>query len=136
MTSKFSKFIAATAIVGVLAAVPLATATPAAANGWGYRGYHHGGGYGGWGQPGGGYGGGGGHHHDHGGAWAGVAAAGLLGALAVGAIANSARQPYYDSYQQPAYYPHQTYRSCYPVNQPVTDDWGNVLYYQRTQVCD
>ena len=136
MTSKFSKFIAATAIVGVLAAVPLATATPAAANGWGYRGYHHGGGYGGWGQPGGGYGGGWGHHHDHGGAWAGVAAAGLLGALAVGAIANSARQPYYDSYQQPAYYPHQAYRSCYPVNQPVCDAWGNVLYYQRTQVCD
>ena len=121
MTSKFSKFIAATAIVGVLAAVPLATATPAAANGWGY----HGGGYGGWG-----------HHHDHGGAWAGVAAAGLLGALAVGAIANSARQPYYDSYQQPAYYPHQTYRSCYPVNQPVTDDWGQLLYYERVRVCN
>lgn len=132
MTSKFSKFIAATAIVGVLAAVPLATATPAAANDWGYRGYHHGGGYGG-----GGYGDDWGHHHHgHGGAWAGVAAAGLLGALAVGAIANSARQPYYDSYQQPAYYPRQTYRSCYLADQPVTDAWGQLLYYERVRVCN
>jgi hypothetical protein len=59
----------------------------------------------------------GGHHHHHGGHWGGVAAAGLLGALAVGAIAANG------------------YGDCYYTRQPVTDAWGNVLYFQNVRVC-
>jgi hypothetical protein len=51
-------------------------------------------------------------------------AAGLLGALAVGAIAGAANQPVY--YGGP----------CYPANRPVIDAWGNVVGYRPARVCD
>jgi hypothetical protein len=60
------------------------------------------------------------HHHHHGRYWGGAAAAGLLGALAVGAIAAN-------SYG---------YGGCYFAKQPVTDGWGNFLYYRRVRVCN
>ncbi|MBG0811109.1 hypothetical protein IY145_17190 [Methylosinus sp. H3A] len=57
------------------------------------------------------------HHHGH--YWGGVAAAGALTALTLGAIAAS---------QAPS--------DCYMTRQPVTDDWGNVLYFRRVRVCE
>lgn len=102
MKSKFSKFIAAAVIAGVLAAAPLASATSAAADGWGdHYGHHYGGGH---------------YPHGHGGDWA--AAAGLLGALAIGAAVGAA--------QQPGYHAHPVPRPCYLANQPVTDEWGQI----------
>lgn len=59
------------------------------------------------------------HHRHHGHYWGGAAAAGVLGALAVGAIAAN-------SYGG----------GCYFTRQPVTDGWGNFLYYRRVRVCD
>ena len=113
---------AAVTIAGVLMLGSLAAASPAAADGY----YRHGWGYGhagyGWGRPGWGYGGGWGGHHRHGG-WGAPVAAGLLGALAVGAAIGAA---------QPAY----GYNPCYLADQPITDDWGNVVAYRRVQVCN
>lgn len=64
------------------------------------------------------------HHHHHGGA----IAAGVIGGLALGALAASAAQPVYAApvYAGPA---------CYRAKQPVTDVFGNVLYYQTVKVC-
>jgi hypothetical protein len=57
------------------------------------------------------------HHHGH--YWGGVAAAGALTALTLGAIAAS---------EAPS--------DCYIARQPVTDAWGNFMYYRRVRVCD
>ena len=64
------------------------------------------------------------HHHHHGGA----IAAGVIGGLALGALAASAAQPVYAApvYAGPA---------CYRAKQPVTDVFGNILYYQTVKVC-
>ena len=102
MNVAFTKLTVAVTLASLVATVSLAAATPAAA-GWGWR---HGGG---WGYRGG---------------WGAPVAAGLLGALAVGAIAAAASQP--------AYYG----GSCYPANRPVIDAWGNVVGYRPTRVCD
>ncbi|PWB79394.1 MAG: hypothetical protein C3F11_20995 [Methylocystaceae bacterium] len=59
------------------------------------------------------------HHGHHGHYWGGAAAAGVLGALAIGAIAAN-------SYGG----------GCYITRQPVTDGWGNFVYYRRVRVCD
>jgi len=56
-------------------------------------------------------------HHGH--YWGGVAAAGALTALTLGAIAAS---------EAPS--------TCYIARRPVTDDWGNVLYFRRMRVCE
>jgi len=103
MNVAFKKLTVAVALASLVATGSLAAATPAAA-GWGWR---HGGG---WGY--------------HGGGWGAPVAAGLLGALAVGAIAGAASQPAY--YGGP----------CYPANRPVIDAWGNVVGYRPTRVCD
>ncbi len=108
MNVAFKKLTVAVALASLVATGSLAAATPAAATpaaaAWGWR---HGGG---WGYHGGG---------------SGVpVAAGLLGALAVGAIAGAASQPAY--YGGP----------CYPANRPVIDAWGNVVGYRPTRVCD
>ena len=58
-------------------------------------------------------------HRHHGHYWGGVAAAGALTALTLGAIAAS---------EAPS--------DCYIARQPVTDAWGNFLYYRRVRVCD
>ena len=119
--------IAAIAVAGVIAATTVGAATPARADGWG----HHGGwgrgggwGHGGYGRPGWGYGGYG--HHGYG--WGAPVAAGVLSALAVGAVAAAASQPYYGN--------GYGYGGCYPANQPVVDGWGNVVAYRRVQVCN
>lgn len=119
MDAMFRKRAAVAAIAGVLAAGSISVATPAAADGYGWG--HGRPAYGrpGWG-PHRGWGGGGYRH----GGWGAPVAAGVLGALALGAAAAAAQQPYYG------------YRSCYPADQPVTDDWGNIVAYQRVQVCN
>lgn len=121
MKKQFFKSIAALSIMSVLVA-----ATPATAGGWGWRG-----GWGGWR-------GGWGYHHHHGGYWGGgAAAAGLLGGLAVGAIAaGAAQQPYYGYGGYGYGYGYPGYQPCYWANQPVLDDWGQVVAYQRVQVCN
>ena len=96
MNVAFKKLTVAVALASLVATGSLAAATPAAA-GWGWR---------------------------HGGGWGVPVAAGLLGALAVGAIAGAASQPAY--YGGP----------CYPANRPVIDAWGNVVGYRPTRVCD
>ncbi|MBG0808789.1 hypothetical protein IY145_05325 [Methylosinus sp. H3A] len=128
--------IAAIAIAGVIAATTVGAATPARADGWGYHhgGWGHGGGWGhhgggwghggGYGRPGWGYGG----YGHHGSGWGAPVAAGVLGALAVGAVAAAASQPYYGG--------GYGYGGCYPANQPVVDGWGNVVAYRRVQVCN
>ncbi|MFO1167502.1 MAG: hypothetical protein U1E19_05190 [Rhodoblastus sp.] len=87
-----------------------ATATPADAfgrHGWGGRGgYAYGGGWGG------------GRHWGHRGGWgAGPWVAGAIGGLALGAVAAGA----YNNY------------GCV-ANQPVYDDWGQFVGYQRVRV--
>lgn len=112
MPRHFRKAVVATALAGVLAA---GAATPASAGGWGYR---HG-----WG-----------HRHWGGG---GAVAAGVLGGLALGAIAGAAaQQPYYGPGYAGAGYGYPAYGGCYLVDQPVTDGWGNFVGYQQTQVCE
>jgi hypothetical protein len=105
----FRKITFAAALAGGLSA---AAAAPASAGG--YYGYGYG-----WG------------HHYHRDAWEGAAAAGLLGGLALGVIASSSQYPgYYSSgYGYPAYSP------CDLVDQPITDEWGDVIEYRRVRVC-
>ena len=116
-TTGIRKLVAVAALAGAMAATPLVT-TSASADPWGRHGGYYGGGYG---Q---GYGHG---HGRHGGYWGGAAAAGLLGGLALGALASQGG--YYGG--SPAY----GYGGCYIVRDPVTDDWGNIVYYQRVRVC-
>ncbi|PWB84257.1 MAG: hypothetical protein C3F11_02300 [Methylocystaceae bacterium] len=89
------KFLTAGLIASTLSGSVLATSSSAQAGGY----WHHG-------------------HHGH--YWGGAAAAGVLGALAVGAIAAN-------SYGG---------GECYITRQPVTDAWGNFLYTRRVRVCD
>lgn len=91
------KVLSAGLVALTLAGTALATSSSAQAGG----GHHH------W------------HHRHHGHHWGGVAAAGVLGALAVGAIAAN-------SYGG----------DCYIARQPVTDAWGNFMYYRRVRVCE
>jgi hypothetical protein len=97
MNAFFKKLTSVAAIVGVVTVGSLASASPAAAWGWGWR---------------------------HGGGWGAPVAAGVLGALAVGAIAGAATAP--------AYYPAPP---CRLVDRPATDAWGNVVGYRRVEVC-
>jgi hypothetical protein len=100
--------------IGALAALTLgaaitATVTPSAAQGW-RHGYHRG--YGGYGRHRG---------------WGGPAAAGIIGGLALGALAGSAYA------YGPGYYGY--YGGCYWQNRPVYDAWGNFSGYAPVQVC-
>ncbi len=51
----------------------------------------------------------------------------MIGGLALGAMAASAAS----DYVAPAYVP-----ECYRAKQPVTDIYGNVLYYRTVKVCE
>ncbi|HMF06414.1 MAG TPA: hypothetical protein VKE72_05315 [Methylocella sp.] len=114
MTGKVRK-----ALIGALAAWTFAAgvmtgATPTLAGGW------HGGWYGGWrGGYWGGCGWGCGYNN-----WGGAVAAGVVGGLALGALAGAAISygPYY-------------YGSCSWQNRPVYDSWGNFAGYAPVQVC-
>jgi hypothetical protein len=57
----------------------------------------------------------------------GAVAAGVVGGLALGAVAASA----HTVYVAPAY----NVPSCARVRQPVTDGFGNVLYVRTVKVC-
>jgi len=59
---------------------------------------------------------GGGYHHHHGWGWRGPAAAGLFGAVALGALAASAG-------------------GCGYVSQPYYNSWGEVIGYRRVPAC-
>ncbi len=59
----------------------------------------------------------------------GAIAAGVIGGLALGAIAASA-YPAYGAY--PVYYRPR----CYTVREPVTNAWGDVIYVRRVLVCE
>jgi hypothetical protein len=67
---------------------------------------------------------GGWNHH-----WNGPVAAGVIGGLALGAIASGA-------YGGPAYYDAPVYSNCYLVKQPAYDYWGNFVGYRRVRICD
>jgi hypothetical protein len=56
----------------------------------------------------------------------GAFAAGLLGGLAVGAIAASATP----------YYPAPNYGDCWIDNQPVYNHWGYFVGYRPVRVCN
>jgi hypothetical protein len=108
MTSKLRKAAIGALAVLTLGAGVMATATPSAAQGWrgGYR-WHTGNwyrGYYGWGAP--------------------VVAAGVIGGLALGALAAT---PY-------AYGP-LYYGGCTWQNRPVYDSWGNFAGYAPVQAC-
>ena len=119
MTTKLRKAVISTIAALTLGAGVTATATPSAAQGWHGHGWHgHG-----W------------HGHDctaaigaadrwYGGGWGGPVAAGVLGGLALGALAGSAYA------YGPAYY-----GGCNWQNQPAYDGWGNFVGYQPIQVC-
>ncbi len=99
-----------------LAAGIAATTTPAEAQWRGHRGYHH-----------------------HGGGWRGPAlAAGVIGGLAVGALAAQAG-PRYHAY--PAYgygYGHgyaPVYPACYNQRRAAYDPWGNFAGYRVVRIC-
>jgi hypothetical protein len=120
------------AAIGAVAALTLgagvtATATPSLAQGWHGHSWHgggwRGGGRGGYWRGGRGYGWGGGYY---GGGWGAPVAAGVIGGLALGALAGSAYG------YGPAYY---GYGRCYWQNQPAYDAWGNFSGYQPVQVC-
>jgi hypothetical protein len=95
--------------------------TPASAQGWyGHR-------YGGWGY--------------HNGGWGGPVAAGVIGGLAVGALAAGAANAYYP----PAYPGYPAYGpaygpvyggGCYIQRQPVFGPYGQFLGYHRVRMCD
>ena len=67
-------------------------------------------------------------------------AAGVLGGLAVGAIAAGAAGAYYPPY--PAYGPGYApgygpaYGGCYLQRQPMFDGYGNFVGYRRFRVCN
>jgi hypothetical protein len=114
------KFIMVAALAGGVLAATLASADARGRYGW------RGGGWGGGGWGGGGWG-------------AGAAAAGLVGGLAVGALASQGGYYGYGGSPYPAYgyggFPGYGGGGCYLAQQPVTDDWGNIVYYQRVRVC-
>jgi hypothetical protein len=115
MTSMLRKAAISTIAALTLGAGISATATPSMAQGWHGHGWH-----GGW-RGGRGYGWGGGYY---GGGWGGPVAAGVIGGLALGALAGSAYA------YGPGYY-----GRCYVQNRPAYDGWGNFVGYQPVQAC-
>lgn len=129
MTSKMKKF-AGGALAALMLGVALtATATPSEAQGYGY----HRGGYGrGWhgGYRGGYWRGGRGNN------WGAPVAAGVIGGLALGALAAGAAGAYGNGYgYAPSYGYAPAYGGCYLQNRPAYDGWGNIIGYQPVQVC-
>lgn len=124
MTTMLRKAAISTIAAAALATGITATATPSSAAGWhgGYgwrgRGWHGGHGWYGGGRGGGWYGGYG---------WGAPVAAGVLGGLALGALAGSAYA------YGPGYYGY--YGTCNVQNRPTYDGWGNFVGYQPVQVC-
>lgn len=104
-------------IMGAVAALSLgatvvATATPAAADWRGRGGYHQGwsGGHRGWGGP---------------------VAAGVIGALALGALAANSGPRYAEPTYATGYGD-----DCYRQDRPAYDRWGRFVGYRAATVCD
>ena len=107
--SSFRKIIT-TGVVAATLATTVFASTPASA--WYRYGYGYRGGWG-WGGP--------------------AIAAGVLGGLALGAVAAGAAAPgYYGGYGYPVAAPYPA-RLC-PARQPVYNSWGNFVGYQRVRV--
>jgi hypothetical protein len=107
-------------VAGALAALTLGltfAATPASAQGW--YGHRYGYGY-------------------HRGGWGGPLAAGVIGGLAVGALAGGAANSYYYPPAYPAYpgYGPVYGGGCYIQRQPMFGPYGEFLGYHRVRVCD
>ena len=66
---------------------------------------------------------------DHDG-WGGPAAAGLIGGLALGALAAGAAQP---AYGPPVVY--DAPPPCWMERRPLFDPYGNIVGYRRYRVC-
>jgi hypothetical protein len=62
--------------------------------------------------------------------WNGPVAAGVVGGLALGAIAGSG-YPYGASY-----YAAPVYEGCYITRRPAYDEWGYFIGYRRVRVCE
>ena len=108
--------------VAAAALVVAISSSPPALAQWGWGGY--GGGWGGYGGYGGGYG------YNNGAAMAGAAIGGMaLGAVVGSAIAQQNQNNYGYGYAQPV----RRARLC-PANQPVYDEWGEFVGYQRVRV--
>jgi hypothetical protein len=87
-------------------------------------------------------------HHHGGGNWAGPMVAGLIGGLALGAIASSASRRSYGDYGS-SYYPTGGYHpaagyygeagygavSCVKQRRPAYDEWGRYIGHQKVRVC-
>ncbi|MDB5596894.1 MAG: hypothetical protein JWM36_3855 [Hyphomicrobiales bacterium] len=114
MTTILHKSVAGALAALTLGAAVAASATPAAADWRGHRGggYHQGwgGGHRGWGAP---------------------VAAGLIGALAIGAIAANSNR----GYAEPAYAAGYG-GDCFRQDRPTYDRWGRFLGYRAVTVCD
>jgi hypothetical protein len=107
----FRKTLTATITALALVATVAASATPAAAD---WRGHH------------------GGYRGGHSGGHGGAIAAGIIGALALGAFAaHAGSNDYAPSYATPVYD-----ESCELQNQPTYDRWGRFRGYRQVTVCN
>lgn len=95
-----------------LGATVLATATPASAD---WRG-----------------------HRRHGGGWGAPVAAGIIGGLALGALAAGSARAQTRTYYVPApvYVPSYSYGGCYDIEKPMYNRWGEFRGYRLVTVCD
>jgi hypothetical protein len=64
------------------------------------------------------------NHH-----WNGPLAAGVVGGLALGAVAGG-------GYPSAAYYVAPAYEGCYFARRPIYDGWGEFVGYRRVRVCE
>ncbi|WP_091676212.1 hypothetical protein [Methylocapsa palsarum] len=140
MTTTRSRF--AAAALAALAIGSAALPTPADAQArYGRRGVYAGGWHGGGGgwhgrgwQGGGGYWRGGRWYGGGGYNWGAPVAAGVIGGLALGALAAGAANPYgYAPGYGYGYAP--AYGGCSLQNQPAYDGWGNFVGYRQVRVC-
>jgi hypothetical protein len=100
----------------VLGATVITSATPASADWRGHR-----------------------RHGGHGGGKGAAIAAGIIGGLALGALAAGAaradtRRSYYAP--APAYAPSYSFGGCYDIEKPAYNRWGQFLGYRLVTVCD
>lgn len=105
MTTFSRKTLTATLAALTIGATVLASSSPASAGYWRHR-----------------------HHHG------GAVAAGVIGGLALGALAASAARPAYAAPVYGAYEPVYA-PECYTVKRRVVDGWGNV-YVRRVRYCE
>ena len=114
--TKIRSLLTGTITALALGATVLVTATPASADWRGHR-----------------------RHGGHGGGKGAAIAAGIIGGLALGALAaGAARADTRRSYHAPApaYAPSYSYGGCYDIEKPAYNRWGQFLGYRLVTVCD